>query len=132
MRLKELLVSLAIFNTIFVIFCFTILSMTSPSKPSVQVFSSVKAALNHVFMLAMWNSLSEPLKRFISPRDCLSSSIESLMFTMQSLMVAASICVKPFCFNSFDTMDDALCTAFRVTERETLRSFWGFALILKA
>ncbi|MQM12561.1 hypothetical protein Taro_045481 [Colocasia esculenta] len=67
--------------------------MELPVKPSMQVPSSVSAALTHVQMLLIWKAMSpRPLAPSlpISFTDRSSSSTESSMFSTQSRMAAAS------------------------------------------
>lgn len=132
-RAKALLVILATFEIVLLICFFKEEPTFCPSNPSEHVYSSVNAALTHVFILASWKATFFPPPKLLnSSNDCCSSSIPSPKSSTQSLTIDVSMRVNPFCSSRAVTVDEALRAAFRLTERATLASLRGLVWTLEA
>ncbi|EYU24973.1 hypothetical protein MIMGU_mgv1a015918mg [Erythranthe guttata] len=134
MRAKALLVICATLTILVRTAVLAAPFMNFPAKPSMQVSSSVKAALTQVWMsliiIAKFDPPPPPLiSWFISAMDFLSSSTESLSSSTQSRMAPASRRVIPAARESVAMSAEVERAESRLTERAAwARSFGSFLM----
>lgn len=129
-KAKALLVNWAVCTILSLTAVFKVPFIASPSNPSVQVLSSVKAALTQVCTSLIIILKLDFLAWLISLMDFLSSYTASLNSSTQSFMADTSLGFKPWLRERLDILAEVDLADDSVTLRAALARSLGLVWIV--